>query len=338
MPKSDVENALENYRKLLLARDADLANNLSAQYARVMARLQAQIAEAALQIAEAQSKGNAALTAQRLYQMGRYQELLAAANAETLRFSSLAASQVTQAVGENLQEGIAAGTDLIRTSYMEAGRVAGAFHVLPVDAVGYQVGYTLAGTPFGALIRAAAPEMADLLTQQIVEGVATGAPLREIARWITATANDTLNMPLRRALVIARTEPLRAYRAANAAQMSAAGIKSYIRRAALSDRTCPSCLALDGKIYPTDDPFPSHPNCRCVLRCLLPGITPSGPTGAEWFESLSEKQQVAIVGPGRMEYLRQGGDFSKLATVKEDPVWGPTIRQTPLKDLENTSV
>jgi SPP1 gp7 family putative phage head morphogenesis protein len=336
MPKSDVENALERYRALLLARDADLAESLVSQYARVKSRLQAQIAEAALQIAEAQSRGNAVLTAQRLYQMDRYQELLAAANAETLRFSSLAASQVTQAVGENLQEGIAAGTDLVRASYLEAGRVVGAFHVLPVDAVGFQVGFTQAGTPFGALIRSAAPEMADLLTAQIVEGVATGAPLRTIAQWIKATANDTLNMPLNRALVIARTEPLRAYRAANAAQMSAAGITQYQRRAALSTRTCPSCLALDGKIYPTDDMFVLHPMCRCVQRPLLPGITPSGPSGAEWFKSLTEKQQLEIVGPGRMEYLRQGGDFSRLATVKDDPVWGKTIRQTPLKDLEKT--
>jgi SPP1 gp7 family putative phage head morphogenesis protein len=31
------------------------------------------------------------------------------------------------------------------------------------------------------------------------------------------------------------------------------------------DKTCEDCLANSGKIFELDEPFDSHPNCRCTL-------------------------------------------------------------------------
>jgi SPP1 gp7 family putative phage head morphogenesis protein len=331
---SHLETALNNYRALVLARDADLARQMRRRYAEIEQRLQDKVTAIANQIAQLHADKQL-VTAQRLYQLERYQALLAQARAELNQYSRWAADQIETEQQRMLELGLKSASDLVEAGYLDAGVARAAFNLLPADAVGFQIGLTGEGTPLYQLLQAAYPEMVDQATAALVTGIAEGAPVQEIARSLVALWGEHAGMPLLRALTIARTETLRAYRAANASQMQAAGIRSYIRRCALSDRTCPACLALDGKEYPTDEMFLSHPNCRCVLSPKIPGIDYAQfKTGKDWFFSLPEGRQRAIVGPGKLDWLQDGGDFARLATIRNSPKWGDTIRQTPLSALK----
>jgi SPP1 gp7 family putative phage head morphogenesis protein len=334
MPKSLLETTLDNYRTLILERDADLARAMTKRYAEIERSLQAKVDALANELAKLKAD-NQLLTAQRLYQMERYQALLASARAELNDYAKWADQRISDEQRRLLEMGIKSGADLVDAGRLDAGLLRGAFNMLPADAVNFQIGLTQTGTPLYRLIEAAYPEMVDAVTRELVVGIAEGTPVREIARGIVAMWGQHMGMPLIRALTIARTETLRAYRAANADQMKTAGIKTYIRRCALSDRTCPACLALDGKEYPTDELFVIHPNCRCFMAPKIPGIDYSKfKTGKEWFYQLPEARQRAIVGPGKYDWLTSGGDFEKLATVKHDDTWGDTIRQAPLSQLK----
>lgn len=327
--RSRVERVVDDYRNLLLSNEADLMTDLAHYYAGIRSRLNASIAETTKAIADAVESGNVLVERQQLLQLARYQSFLAQATGEQNRFATYAASSVRSAQYQALQNGVTYAADSIRAGYLDAGRVAARFDIIPTDAIGFEVGYTRAGTPLADLIRTANAQGADRITAGLVEGIAQGLPVREIAR---AIFDAGLNTSLDRALLVARTETIRAYRAGTTAQYQRAGIKQYRRIAAHNPQTCPACLALDGKIYDTDT-FDSHPACRCSSVPVLPGIDYNLQTGEQWLLSQSEDIQRQVLGPARYEFVQNGGNFADLATVKHDDTWGPTIAQTPVSKL-----
>ncbi len=74
-----------------------------------------------------------------------------------------------------------------------------------------------------------------------------------------------------RALLIARTEIVKAHNTGLINTMKEAGVKKYRWVATNDRRTCPICKSLDGKVFRVDDPnapLPvrdTHPNCRCTI-------------------------------------------------------------------------
>jgi hypothetical protein len=143
---------------------------------------------------------------------------------------------------------------------------------------------------------------------------------------------------LDQALLIARTEQLRALRAGNLSQMQGSKVVSgYIRRAMRNGTVCAACLALDGTEVESLDPgsFASHPACACYGQPRLKyGKTPSFPSGPEWFDTQPESVQLQILGKGKFELFKAGQlDWGNVAKIHNDPVWGPTIKQGTIEDL-----
>jgi len=134
--------------------------------------------------------------------------------------------------------------------------------------------------------------------------------------------------------------------------------------ATMSNRTCIRCASLDGSEYKLEGhpPIPLHPNCRCVLIPIT--VSPAamglsqevidkaarpyslhdgkviGLGGAKtkdagtfvggfdkWFSTLSKKNKLDIVGPGRLDLL----DSSKIKFA--DMVDNSTGRLKTLKEL-----
>jgi SPP1 gp7 family putative phage head morphogenesis protein len=172
----------------------------------------------------------------------------------------------------------------------------------------------------------------DGLTQALVEGVALGYNPRKTAQIMASGLSDGLN----KALVIARTEQLRTYRAANLEQYQNMGIQQWQRHCAFSDRTCVACLGLDGKIYPTNTGFASHPNCRCFMTAVIPGEPITETNAQKWFGGLDEDRKKEILGKGHYELYQKGVPLSEMVSVNEDPIWGPTIGIRSLKDIDPT--
>jgi hypothetical protein len=209
------------------------------------------------------------------------------------------------------------------------------FDRINVSAVDFMIGFAGDGTPLYDLLKASYPESVLKLTDALVTGLAKGIGPRATA----ATMAEDMAGNLDRALLVARTEQLRAERAGNMAQLDQSNVVAgYQRRSQRNGTVCDACLALDNdEIYPTDEMFAQHPGDQCYMSPVLRfGKTPSFETGAEWFDKQPETLQQKILGPGKFELYQSGNfDWSKAGKVVVDPTWGPQVVSTPLADMTN---
>jgi SPP1 gp7 family putative phage head morphogenesis protein len=212
----------------------------------------------------------------------------------------------------------------------QIARVVGAFNRLPVDSTNTIIGTTADGSPLLNTLRASWPSMIAPLTAELIRGVAMGVNPRVVARRMAVATQSSL----KRMLTVARTEQLRAYRESSRKLYQHSGLNEYKRMAAKNNRTCPLCLADDGKIYKTVEPMPIHPNCRCTSIPIIEGYTiDTGKTGAEWFAEQSPETQRQMLGPSRYEMYKQGTPLSAFSKVRNDLEWGKTLVKLPIDKI-----
>lgn len=138
-----------------------------------------------------------------------------------------------------------------------------------------------------------------------------------------------------RALLIARTETIRAYRQASTQIYTANSdvMRGWRWTSAKTRATCSVCLGMDGEIFPVDKELISHPACRC-MKVPLPNTdfgTPEPQLGEDYFRKLTPKEQDRIIGRGKGKLYRDGK-----ITLKDNigwvnnPKWGtsPSPRTT----------
>lgn len=267
-------------------------------------------------------------TPSQLYRMYRYQELIGIANTEAAGFEAWATDRITFGQRQAVDLGL-------RAAVME---VYGDRFFAPAPnmaAIANMIGLCADGQPLFSLLagRAIAPDAVQGLTDRLLESLALGYNPRKTARLMA----DGLTGGLQKALVISRTEQVRAYREANRAQYEAMGVTRYQRHCAKSDRTCPACLALDGKIYDTREMMESHPQCRCFMVAVIPGMEHETARAQDWFANLDEKRQRGILGNARFELYREGVPLEKMVRVRQDPTWGPTVGVRSAADIRGDS-
>jgi SPP1 gp7 family putative phage head morphogenesis protein len=196
--------------------------------------------------------------------------------------------------------------------------------------------------------RAVPGPVLDQVKRSLVAGVATGSGPRATAREIVARTEGALQGGLSRALVIARTETLDAYRTASRYSQTANAdvLDGWVWLCNLGPRTCPACLAKNGTEYPVTDPGPlGHPNCRCSRMPKtkswadlgihgVPETAPAIPDARAWFDRLPLDQQTAIMGPARLGLLRSGAiGWDDIPVRREAADWRPSYQVRPLRDL-----
>ena len=103
----------------------------------------------------------------------------------------------------------------------------------------------------------------DRLRTLLYSGIDSGNGPAALARDI----EQVLGMTRSRALTIARTEMLGAYRAANLANFRAnSDVVEKWQWSASATGACPDCADKNGQEFPLDTDMVSHPNCRCSPR------------------------------------------------------------------------
>lgn len=303
---------------------------MARQWMTVEDALRAEMMDLSFYLEELRQKGEV-ITPARLMQMERYKRLIADSRAQQTQYSQWAATQIATNQSSALVDGVAMAQDTILAAMADA-KVSLGFDRINAGSVDFLIGFAADGSPLNSLLRASYPESVMRLTDELVKGLATGAGPRTTAKLMA----DAMGGNFDRALTIARTEQLRALRTSNLAQMDKSNVVSgYIRRAQRSGNVCPACIALDGTFQDTAEIFAAHPNDQCYAQPVLKfGKTPQFPSGPEWFDTLPPTQQQKMLGPGRFKLYQDGAlDWGKVATVHEDPTWGPTIRQTTLGEL-----
>lgn len=204
-----------------------------------------------------------------------------------------------------------------------------------------------------SLTRPLSDEASEAVRRALIRGIAVSDnPVRAAADMV-ARVEGAFNGGLSRAINIARTEMLDAYRETSR--------QTHVANADVLDRwmwwasvtgptslrTCPACWAMHGTTHPVGTPGPEgHQQCRCArLPVVKPwsalgvhgvdepaSITADGETT---FRALPRDRQVAVMGAARLALLDSGLiGWADLVVRRDNPNWRPSYRPSPLRDLQ----
>lgn len=262
-----------------------------------------------------------------LYKLESYRDLLKQVSAEAKRYEAFASGVIGEEQKAYIDLGGRVAVDVMQTSPSWSGQLR---RINP-RVVEKMVGVSADGAPLFDLLkqRSLTTTMVEGMTKQLIEAVALGYNPEKTARALATGLQGGLT----KALTIARTEQIRVYRQASLDQYAAGGVVQYQRHAAKGERTCMVCLALDGQIYAIKDGFASHPNCRCNMVPVINGLEYSPRESAQdWFTAQPISVQQQVLG-AHYDAWKNGTKLIDMVHTTDDPVWGPTLRTVPLKDL-----
>lgn len=223
-------------------------------YLNVWRSVRADLDELTHQISEARQSGRT-VSPSWLYRQERYKALLAGIQSRVSQFNTQAAQRV---YGEMLRAHMDGGQDAM--ALLRASLPAGASYAFttPPLAAFEQLSRQTLNKLFAGIDREAALKV----RQALLQGIARGQSPAVIAK----SVRDAMSGPLWKALRIARTETLNAYRRSSAEtfRSNAAVLEGWIWTAGPSP--CPFCADHAGQMYSVDENLDAmtHPNCRCV--------------------------------------------------------------------------
>lgn len=265
---STIEEVVARQRRALLQDDDPMLSQLAGDYRRAIAELEARALSAAQRAADIAAAGGDPVVA--LIELGRLQELQ---------------RQVEIQLGAVSRRGPRLIAERQRVAVVSALRDASGMALevgvrLNVPAVERMVAALAGESPLALLFAPLAPAAARTVRERLVQGVILGQNPRVTARRIALALNGNGA----RALTIARTETLRAYRGAiqDTYRQNARLLGGWVWVAACDRRTCGVCFAMHGTRHPLEEPFGSHPNC------IPAGAVVAGPrvvaSTARWWE------------------------------------------------------
>ena len=195
-----------------------------------------------------------------------------------------------------------------------------------------------------SLTRPLAGDATTAMKAALIRGVDVGDNPTTTARFMVRGLETRFNGGLTRALTIARTETLDAYRTAAAAQHHANAdvLQGWRWLCDLSARTCPACLALNGTEHDLSEAGPDgHPNCRCArvpvtkswadLGIDLPEPADTFPDARAWYDAQPAQVQRHIMGAGRAQALADGTlTWDQVAVLRHNTGWRDSWQTAPL--------
>jgi SPP1 gp7 family putative phage head morphogenesis protein len=326
MPKSQVVITAESQKRKLLAREAAKMREMARRWLEVERALEAEMVKIAAELA-----AETLVTEAMILNHARFERLLYQARAEFSKYADYVEETVMRLQLDTLTLGADDAFRTLQVGLKEAG-LSTTFNRLNVDAINMLFGFSADGSPLRGLLMKSYGEAVNGIIRELVLGLAKGLNPVKVARSMA----DAFSVGLDRALTIARTEQLRAYRMGAQEQYRESRIVlQYMRLADKSPETCAGCLFMDGEIYDTIEEFEEHPNGRCTLVPVIDGAAvPEWETGMQWFEKQSQETQIGILGQGRFDAWQNGTPLSEMSKHVEDPTWGGSFVPTPVKELD----
>ena len=340
MPDRPLLAAAQAFRAELLAGERARAVRLVNAYGRVYRQLQDAIQALAEQIA-----GLDHPAAADVQELATLRALRTQVEERVTAFGGFADAELREGASQAIAQGLGHWEQLTLLAFPEVLRatVGGAFMRLHPDAVETMIGFLGNDSPLTtSLTRQLGPAVANAVADKLISGVALGLNPRATA----AIIRNELGQGLTWSLNTTRTAQLWAYREANRAAMVAnqAITPGWTWLAALDDRTCLSCVAMNGTHHAAAEVLNDHHSGRCVavpetvswqsLGIDLPETGAQVESGEDWFGRQPEATQQAMMGPGMYDAWRAGRfDVQDLSQPYQDPVYGEMLREASLKDL-----
>ncbi len=318
-----LERCALRWRQALKRREKEARDLLLQQYSEVYRWMRDELT-ALLKDIEAE-QGEVSLG--KLWRVQRYQALLTQIEAEMTRLGMMAAGEAERAQEEAVRMAEEAALEMLTS----AG-VGVSFTALPQEAFQALVGVLADGTPLAEhFLQTVTPEALQALRQALTAGLAAGWNPRRVARW---AAQKATGLGLARALTIARTEMLRAYREGARMRYAEDGVEEWIWVSARDRRTCPACLALHGQRFKVEEPQRGHPNCRCTMVPVIPGVDYGIGSGEEWLREQPPEVQEAILGKRGAEWFREGVvKLDDFLAFRDSERWGGMYVARSQKDI-----
>lgn len=344
---SRLQQTINQYRQALIRQEEAALAALEAYHVNTVQTIELALDRLYEQIRQAKKSAGGQLSPSWLYESKRLETIKQLIEGKIDQYGALAQETTARLQQSGVILGQDAAQALLRDQVPPG--VAWSFGVPSSEAIARLVGATQTGSPLADLFAGFGFGAGKDAAQALVTGLTLGQNPRQIAPVIRAA----LEVPRYRALTIARTESIRAYRGANLETFRANEdvIGEWRWTAALQARTCAACLAMDGTLHDLDEEMGSHPNCRCtpvpitkpwdeILKPLgvdtrsIPESTPQLQTGEAWFNKQPDAVKRVILGPGKFEAF-QKGELKLRDTVghSNSPDWGPSIHEKSLGQI-----
>lgn len=338
-----LQSLIQQHRAALLARDRAAAQEMTRYYDAIWRRIYTRLNELLAKMQDAQNAGKD-IKVSWLYEQDRLQTLLPQVAQQFNTFAQQAQIETRNLSTLALHIGTQDAQSLLSRAFENDAGINITFNRLPQEAIRDMVGSFSDGSPVAKLFAGFGEDAAQTVKNALISGVALGKNPRIIAKEV----QSALSVPLSRALVISRTESIRAYRSANLETYRANSdvVDMWIWSADLSARTCAMCIAMNGTEHPLSEEFASHPQCRCAPvpktkswsdlgYAGIPDTNLGIQDGEEWFSKQSEATQRAILGTkaGYEAYKRGDVSLSDFVGHASDPEWGKSRYQKSAKQL-----
>lgn len=347
---SELEKALEKFRLELLIKERAAASVMVRVYGVAWQRI-----KDTLERLDAEYQAMKALeqkpSAEWIYQYNRQRAFRAQVENELRQFAQYA----EQSVHDQMSEAIIAAERHAERLVIAALRrlppgVTVPWNRISTAAVAEIVGLTQPDSPLHALIFSISSEGARAAEDALIQGLLAGKNPRETARFV----RKALGITLTRALRIARTETLRAYREATRISYQANRdiIDGWQWCAKLDHRTCAMCWMMHGTIHTLNERLDDHPNGRCAMSPVVKSWAEIGKVlgidladvqesrtmlepGVDVFTKLDDAEQIKILGKAKWTAWKSGKfELPDLIGRKHSRIWGSMRYERSLSELE----
>jgi SPP1 gp7 family putative phage head morphogenesis protein len=342
----DLERAIARQRNALLRIERNGASAIVQTYQAVERRLKYNLDLLTYELERAKA-ARIEVKPGWLFAQSQYQTLITELGEATLAFIHRAIATVTANQREAVGRAPTDAERLILSALGPAPRYARdmmlqRFTKLPAPQLEHLIGRAGDGQPLGNLLAEIVPASVTAAKNALAYGVATGQNPRIIAQDVQVRTG----MARTRALAVARTETLGAYRhVAQERFKDSRVVQQWEWRAKLDARTCPSCMAMNGTLHPISEPLASHPNCRCVSTPRtaswaelgftgIPDNRPPSESPEDRFAQLPEAEQLAILGATRLNAYNEGLiSMGDLVHDTHSQRWGRGRRMATLQEM-----
>jgi hypothetical protein len=275
----------------------------------------------------------------------RYKKLIAQTREEINAFAKFATDAVKKEQAAAVAAGEAHAAELMLGSMSKTGRapVGWSFARIHSGALADLEGQLKNGSPVSSLFKGYGAQAADEAREVLREGVAFGRSPRVTARKL----RESMAGNLHRALAISRTTTIDSYRRSQheAYRANDDVVKGWIWHAQLDDRTCAACWAMHGTEHSNSEWLDDHVNGRCAPVPITVSFRDLGfdideppsttiEKGPDVFARLSASDQVAILGPLKLEALNEGSvEWPEFVGRSFDPDWGTMRFEQSMKKI-----
>lgn len=354
---SRILKTIADFRQRLIDREAQAVAVMDSYHAQVLDDIQKRLSNLYDQILQKYEELRASrepgdttpldVPASWIYERIRLEGLQLLITKKIDEYGNLALTQTRMLQYFGMQLGLQSAQQQLRDVVPSQVKVA--FGVPSDKALTNLVGATRAGSPLHDLFHSFGQEAATKAIQALVSGVTLG----ENPKTIAPRVQEALNISRARARTICRTEALRCYSTAALATYRANGdvVDKWRWTCDKSTDTCICCILMDGQEFDLSVEFGSHPNCRCapvpvtkswddILGPLgissddIPDTRVAIQSGPDWFNGLDEETKKAILGAAKYAAFNDGKfKLQDIVQHHDDPDWGHSISEKPLKDL-----